>query len=433
MLKRAPKLRYSAHCVGAAVVAAVLLAHYVIWATSLRPPSLDGGFFPTTSAGAAAEKPAPPENPGPVPEKVAAPPAVTVREEEDSPEEGAAEDEYEGEEVEGVDADGRVKWELDNEASIPGCGAGDVAVAADGTPCVNLTRALMGQLVYVTDGPGTSYLYCGIPKNGCTYHLALQNRVHGEERYEAPYVVHSHVIKLGKTLRGRPTDEVAAMLKNESLPKYVVVRNPLRRTLSAYLDKVQRKLPERERTAEHFHKWVRTALPRDGPAIGHWRGTNPHWRPELEFCGMRVRDVGKYFERFRVEEPEGYVDFLYKIVPEEFLRDGWGRGRNISFSEHVLGPRRRTGNTDEKFLKYYSKVGVFDHVAHVLREDIDELGYREEVDLLREAVRRRESGEVEGEGGGGEGVDSAEGAEDEAAIGPRRRGVVSRGNGDSGA
>lgn len=100
----------------------------------------------------------------------------------------------------------------------------------------------------------------------------------------------------------------------------------------------------------------------------------------------------KVFKIFRVEEPEEYVEYLYSIIPEKYLRDGWGRKDNLSFRDHVLGPRKRTGNTNEKFERYFDNLEVFDHMAKILEQDIDVLGYRDEINELRANLKNRLEG-----------------------------------------
>lgn len=413
--------KYTPQCICVLVVIVFLLTQYVLWTSSIRPSLFNTQFFPSSNSVPDQVIEHRPANPVTIdgsidtksPEQKAEEKKLEtisggVRSEHEVEESGkerkqgalysdakqskVREGESDFEEQDGFD--GKLpRWELPNEESISGCESRQHAIATNGTPCIDLKRAMVGQLIYITDTDKAKYLYCGIPKNGCTYHLALQNRLYGEDDYEAPYVVHNKSVKWYKSMFKQESEEIARMLTNSSMPKYLVVRNPLRRTLSAYLDKVQSNFPEENWSVELFHKWVYEQFPKTGPAGGRWLRINPHWRPQLEFCGYKVRDIQTYFKVFRVEEPQEYVDFLYEIVPDEFLSAGWGKGRNISFREHALGPRRRTGNTDDKFLKYYNKLEVFDHIAHVLQHDIRVLGYSDEVARLRESVKKRESGE----------------------------------------
>lgn len=188
-------------------------------------------------------------------------------------------------------------------------------------------------------------------------------------RYARMEVVHSAFRKRKARLEGRGAREIAGVLKDGRVAKYAVVRNPLVRTLSAFLDKVGGDVGA-------FQKWVRREFAGGGKL-------DPHWRAQVEFCGFRVRDVGKYLKVFRAEQAGEYVRFLEKVLPAEFLRDGWGGRRNVSFGEFVLGPRERTGFTESVFWRYFNSVDVFDFLSERLEEDIRLLGYGKDVRDMR--------------------------------------------------
>lgn len=269
------------------------------------------------------------------------------------------------------------------------CEGEEHAVDDDGKSCLSdLQWLITRSVIYVAEKPPINYMVCAIPKNGCTYHLAMINRIHGEAAYETTRVVHDVNRKNVYRLAARDTATIAAMLANSSIPKYIVVRNPLQRTMSAYLNKVEFFLPEEQRTVENFHKWIYKEFPKDLPVDRSWFGVNPHWMPQLEFCGFRVRDVHTYFKVFKVEDPKEYVDFMYNIIPDEYLRDGWAKDENLSFRAYVLGPRKRTEGTTDKFQKYWNNLEVFDHMTRVLSMDIEMLGYVEEVERMRETVKQ---------------------------------------------
>lgn len=204
--------------------------------------------------------------------------------------------------------------------------------------------------------------------------------------YESAVTIHNKETKYNHSIVRLSSEAIATYLKNENFPKYLVIRNPIARILSAYLDKVQPWLSVENRTVQHFETWIYQEFDPELPQDRDWSKTNPHWRPQVEFCGFKIRDVWSYFNVFRVEKPEEYVDFLYDIVPKKFLVDGWGKPSNFSFRDHVLGPRKRTGHTNEKVLKYFRSIAVFDHLAKKLEEDISTLGYNSEVAQLREDI-----------------------------------------------
>lgn len=262
------------------------------------------------------------------------------------------------------------------------CKQNDSAVIDSfGTPCLDLTSFLASQQIFMHDSDNLSYAFCAIPKNGCTYHKAVMHRAMGYP-YEGPHNVHDpeNVVRLQ-----RAYPKIAELLLSETVPKYVIIRNPMHRVLSAYLNKVESKYKKVSlKTPESFHKWIYEdeALK---PGMD-WRKRNPHWASQLRFCGFKVRDFSSYFRIFRVEQPVEYVDYMESFLPENILKDGWDMPHNRSFREHVLGPRTRTENTSARFLRYMGNLRTFDYLSEVYREDIELLGYRDGVEKLREEL-----------------------------------------------
>lgn len=263
------------------------------------------------------------------------------------------------------------------------------AFTRSGDACVNVKRLSQIENIFFANGSDSRYVYCSIPKNGCTYHLGVMVRVMGSDSWQKPRDVHPPEARAKILLR---EDAFANVMLDEGIPKYVVVRNPMTRTLSGYLNKVQYFLPERLHTVEHFTDWVYEQFPKNVKEGHDWTGINPHWTPQVNFCGFQYKDLWSYFTVFRVEDPKSYVDYIYKIVDKKHLVGGWGSEGDKSFSDHVLGPRERSENTTAKFYKYFEDVSVFDHVAQALKEDINRLGYKNEIAEMRRRIvegRRR--------------------------------------------
>lgn len=266
------------------------------------------------------------------------------------------------------------------------CESGKYAVGENGQPCIDLKRALKVGTVYVVDTDEVQYLACTIPKTACTVHLSLMGRIFGEKNYEAGGIAHNSTRKAIKNLAAYNNSEIGRMLANTSLPKYMVVRNPIQRILSGYLSKVEVKMESEQEGIDSFKDWVYKEFPIGTVGNQSWRGINPHWTPQMEFCGMRVREVGSYFTKFHFERPEGFVDFLYKILPEKFLRDGWRKTENLSFREHILTPATRTKHTNEKYKRYFT-LELFDYLTKILIEDITTFGYEEEIKKIRDELK----------------------------------------------
>lgn len=260
----------------------------------------------------------------------------------------------------------------------------DAIIDSFGTPCLNISKFLERQNILIHSSNNLSYVYCSIPKNGCTYHTAVMHRLMGYP-YEGGGNVHAP--ENTNRLREAYTN-ITQLLLSENVPKYAIIRNPLQRVLSAYLNKVEVLYEdESQKTPESFHKWI--YVDEGLKPNMDWKKRNPHWIAQVRFCGFQERDFAKYLRVFRVEEPAEYVEYMESFLPEHVLKDGWDMPLNKSFRQHVLGPRRRTENTTARFFQYMGNLRTFDYLAEVYREDIDILGYREEVEKLREELIAR--------------------------------------------
>lgn len=257
--------------------------------------------------------------------------------------------------------------------------------SADDHMVSDLAEAVRRQLIYAIDTPKIRYACCVPPKNGCTYHFGLLYRIAGIEDYESTPVVHDNGNKAGLNIERFSPVEIRDWLEDDAVPKYAIVRNPMMRTLSAYLDKVEPELPPNEQTVDHFENWIMQEFPKGKMTSGKRPKTNPHWMPQTEFCGVRANLHSK-FRVFHFEEPQDYVDYIYDIIPREFLDDGWRRRDTVSLKEFMLGPKTRTAGTSSKFSKYFRSLKIFDHLAGELRRDTEVFGYEKEVASLRKQV-----------------------------------------------
>lgn len=257
------------------------------------------------------------------------------------------------------------------------CLEGITAVDTEGRPCISLKNFTERTFIHYARTPETTYMYCSIPKNGCSYHIDMLHRVRGD--YFPGRLKHLVVNK--RKIMFTNEQKAATLLSDSRVPKYMVIRNPMTRTLSGYLCKVESLLPEIEKTPARFRRWAQDEFAN----LTSWEKVNSHWRAQTEFCGYGMRDIQKRFHVFRVEEPEGYVDFLYKIIPSQILEKGWG-DNSTNFRDFVLSPHKRTGNTEAKFYEYVGNLKTFDLLERTFRKDIDTLGYREQVTEMRRVL-----------------------------------------------
>eukprot|EP00177_Eucheuma_denticulatum_P001092 GFKZ01001989.1.p1 GENE.GFKZ01001989.1~~GFKZ01001989.1.p1 ORF type:complete len:325 (-),score=42.50 GFKZ01001989.1:1114-2088(-) len=253
-------------------------------------------------------------------------------------------------------------------------------------PGQNLSRLLTGQKIFALRTQDISYAACLIPKNSCSYHIGLMQRVNGVKNYENFSVVHNATAKLDLDISRFRHKRIIQWLADPDIPRYAIVRNPLMRTLSAYLDKVEDNYEDGVKSPDRFERWLEEEFPKGSGKQRDARLWNPHWRPQYHYCGFSTENVHKALTMLRFEEPEKIVDYLYKFIPRRFLDDGWGREDSISLREFMLGPRKRTGGTEQKFLTYFRSVETYDKLVAELQDDIRSFGYQEEVDALRNQV-----------------------------------------------
>lgn len=270
------------------------------------------------------------------------------------------------------------------------CESMKYAIDDNGMPCIDLKRKLSSSKIYMVQTPEVQYLACTIPKTGCTIQNSLMTRILGIPNYESSATAHNSSRKHDRCLSALDNPTIARILANESIPKYMILRNPIDRMLSAYLSKIEAHMEDPSFGKANFSEWIYEHFPKGTSATNRsWNGVNPHWIPQMEFCGLRVREVASYFRKFRFEERESFVDYLYTIIPEKYLKDGWRRRENLSFRDHVLAPGSKTKGTHEKLLSYFT-LDLYNHMAAYLEQEIKFLGYKEDVRKARQYLEMAE-------------------------------------------
>lgn len=246
-------------------------------------------------------------------------------------------------------------------------------------------RALSRLYLADDNATNTKYAYCSIGKNGCTYQLAIIHRIHGiQPDWKNLPSIHEKSLLKEWQAEYSSDKKVRAFLEGP-VERYVIVRNPIMRTLSAYRDKIEGFYSQEKRREAQpvtlFSRWVFEQFPHNAN-IPYLRRIDIHWMPQTLQCGFDHPGFLDLFRVFRFEEPESNIDYIERLVPEHVLKDGWGE-QNTSFRRFVTEPHLRTGNTSEIFWQYYANVGVFDQVAKAMVNDTINLGYKEEVDEMR--------------------------------------------------
>lgn len=262
-----------------------------------------------------------------------------------------------------------------------------------GKPCGDLVKISQRQNMFVSTVEGARFVTCVPPKNGNSYHKGVIFRLLGDPKYYDFRTVHfKEEVLENMRVENFTSDEIASFFTDPAWPKYAVVRNPLLRTLSGYINSVEHNLHSIGTTRsreESFQLWVRASFVSTyKPRItgGH---RNQHVRSQFRFCGFNYDDMYKRWTIFKFEEPKGYVDYIYNTIPHVHLDDGWGDNMNNSFREFVLGPRSRTHDTSGKFASFIGSLELFDQLADALREETEFFGYKKAVADLRIDVENK--------------------------------------------
>lgn len=270
-----------------------------------------------------------------------------------------------------------------------------------GTPCINYSDDYT-YAVRVAD-PNLTYVFCAAPRCSSALHRAIGLRVMKLGNWDGQPIQNKNW-----TSFRLKQEEFAPLFLNESVPRFIIVRNPMARAVSAFIrtfkyshDVNDPKLPS------YFEDWVLKTMRWDSSSnkktlipIPWMNYTYPqtHLRPQTMFCGFSVRDVWSYFTVIKVEDKKLVADYMYRFMPEEF-HYGWG-DHNESLRNLLMGddtvkrsPQREGDllsylsfhrkHSDSSLHAYYRNEDVFDRVVAAYSEDIRALNYKADVQQLR--------------------------------------------------
>jgi hypothetical protein len=214
-----------------------------------------------------------------------------------------------------------------------------------------------------------SWLFCPIPKNACSQWRMLSARLHEFPRWrDARVAVHlmndrtiheSFARKIASQQNAILIDSISP---NRTWTWSVVVRDPLARLLSAWLD-----------------KWQDFRLPVPFSAFVHAIargeiGYNEHWRLQSDFCGLRVVP---YHHIIRFENMTAGAYELFRdlnIQNDSVLHTGWGEGRSfLKDNNQLLDPGKRK-DAGAQLCKYYTPE-LEEIVRGIYGEDCVRFGY----------------------------------------------------------
>lgn len=188
-------------------------------------------------------------------------------------------------------------------------------------------------------------------------------------------------------------EKIASYFADDSFPKYAIIRNPVIRTLSGYINSIENKEQNAKdglTDPQAFQLFIQKRFPANYSYLVEHNlvsSQNRHFRSQLNFCAFRQPDFRVRWHVFKFEQPEKFTDYIYSIVPHQFLDNGWGPGLNISFREYETVSRSRSHNPDARFAEYIVSMESLDHLVKALDYEIKYLGYEKEVAALRKNMQ----------------------------------------------
>lgn len=213
------------------------------------------------------------------------------------------------------------------------------------------------ELVTLRNHSGTDFIFCALPKNGCTVWKQLMLRANNI----------SHWNTTDKTLIHNPEksgldlvkdSEIFSMLGPESTAlKAVIVRDPAVRFLSSYLDR-----------CIDNDEWKRCLS--EGPVpfeevIANYEAQDPnfvrdiHFRNQVGLCGIQFQEfvewaiIGKYEHFVNASQHILHQANLWHLYGEA----GWGKdGKNSFGAEEQPMSNHPTGehHTEDQMCEYYT-------------------------------------------------------------------------------
>eukprot|EP00177_Eucheuma_denticulatum_P003314 GFKZ01005983.1.p1 GENE.GFKZ01005983.1~~GFKZ01005983.1.p1 ORF type:complete len:340 (-),score=35.66 GFKZ01005983.1:230-1219(-) len=168
-------------------------------------------------------------------------------------------------------------------------------------------------------------LYCYIPKNACSRFKPLLRKREGFTDWNDTSLIHGKKNGLQR-LQWLPFDVAMPRLSNPAWKKFVVVRDPFARLISAYQNKIATPWPDQRRdfwekhlTAECPRMMSALTMPESGALLSladflrclleEGGESNEHWRPQSQLCGL---DYVKYDRYLAVERLDQGVEEMLR-------------------------------------------------------------------------------------------------------------------------
>lgn len=218
-------------------------------------------------------------------------------------------------------------------------------------------------------------LYCYIPKNACSRFKPLLRKREGFSDWNDSKMIHGKKNGLQR-LMWLPYDEALSILQDESYKKFVIIRDPFSRLISAYQNKIATPWPDQredfweKHLSEECPEMVsKLHMPNEGALMSletflkcllskDKKGeSNEHWRPQTELCGLDHIQYNWYLQlEHLVDDVKGLLKYLNWKENAEMFRiiknPVYSRDLNDYFSSESLKLALQYYQQDFQVLRY---------------------------------------------------------------------------------
>eukprot|EP00798_Chlamydomonas_sp_ICE-L_P005098 gene5098-34898_t len=224
----------------------------------------------------------------------------------------------------------RSHWELDAKPSVCGDRSMEIKDIAH--------ESIKSHAPYFNMNHPQPFVFCFIFKNSCSKLARLFARLEGKEYWNESDEIHKKYTDFMRVKYLKTNNrEVAGWFQNASIRCVIMLRDPIERFMSAYLDRIVRKKFQGSRLSNH--KWMK------GKDFGasiedvhkfldietDWK-TDDHIGQQVEWCGLRRLGLQQWnvVALFKKHTIKDTFDDLGQILKLDGYLDGWGVGQNES-------------------------------------------------------------------------------------------------------
>mmetsp|Transcript_102271 Transcript_102271/g.288939 ORF Transcript_102271/g.288939 Transcript_102271/m.288939 type:complete len:458 (-) Transcript_102271:220-1593(-) len=233
-----------------------------------------------------------------------------------------------------------------------------------------------------------NFIFCALPKNACTLWKQMLLRASGSGHWntENSKLIHDPVksgldlvgLKRGGHTRDSASRNVSDIVDvfeaKDRIVKAVIVRDPVTRLLSSYLDR-----------CVDMHEWHRCSasspisldetVRRLETRRAHGDIQDVHFRAQMDMCGLRYLhyDLVGHMENF-AEDSHAILEFAH--LWDDFGKEGWGRNGKSAFGvqAQLTSNHKQEHKTEELVCKHYTPETLA-RVHKLYKTDFEAFGY----------------------------------------------------------